>query len=76
MASNFREAPESEPASKKSELSDPAYQREGLFDQDPELLKAISYFATKIRSCPTDPKYPEEEPEALIEKYLDAPKYP
>ncbi|MDO8504269.1 MAG: HD domain-containing protein [Candidatus Liptonbacteria bacterium] len=52
--------------SEKQSFSDLEYQRDRLFDQDPELLKAVSCFATKIRSCPPDPKCPEIEPRALL----------
>jgi len=48
------------------DLTDPAVHRERLFSQDRHILDAVSALATKVRSCPPDPKYPDNEPTLLI----------
>lgn len=48
------------------DISNPEVQKALLFDQDPEFLKPILEFSTKIASCPPDPKHPELQPQALM----------
>lgn len=48
------------------DISNPEVQRAMLHEQDPELLQSVSEFATKVYSCPPDPKHPELQPRALM----------
>ncbi len=48
------------------DISNPDVQRVRLHEQDPELLKPILDFATKVASCPADPKYPDIKPQAVM----------
>ncbi|MCA9384233.1 MAG: CCA tRNA nucleotidyltransferase [Candidatus Magasanikbacteria bacterium] len=48
------------------DLTDPAVHRERLFSQDKRILDAVSALATKVKSCPPDPKYPDNDPALLI----------
>ncbi len=48
------------------DIANPDVQRARLHEQDPELLKPVLEFSTKVASCPPDPKYPEAKPQALM----------
>lgn len=55
-----------QPERKERSIKNPDVQRERLFSQDPKLLEAVSYLATRIYSMPPDPAYPDIQPRALI----------
>ena len=58
--------PETKQPVPERDISNPEVQKMLLLDQDPRLLQPIAEFASKIKSLPPDPKYPDLEPQAYL----------
>ncbi len=64
MSEFFR--PPQESLSAKLDIRNPKTQREMLLNQEPKLLEAAGLLAARIKACPSDSRYPELQPQALI----------
>lgn len=59
-------SPFGRPKAEGSDMSDPFFQREQLFAQDPKILAAVRNLATRVLACRVDPEFPERKPQALV----------
>lgn len=66
LAMNYKKHEQMSQEREGKDIGNPDVQKEMLFAQDPELLKAVGDFASQIYACPPDPEHADIQPRALL----------